>query len=231
MSAQKPSLTYEELEKYDERSDEALRSIVRTYNRYVPSIVRLVKSEAAAMEASIKDLNSSIVALSELLKESNLAELRLLLHEAAMVVGKATELRVITGQIQESREAIANLEEEQSRIETECASLNEDQGLRELGQVEESIARREQDMLVMLQPLSKAIRKLSKSENDVGVERAILLRMNDDPLASALELPVVQMRSLTASLEKLIEHDELLPDQRRKRKAREAIELLRKGGL
>jgi capsule polysaccharide export protein KpsE/RkpR len=55
--------------------------------------------------------------------------------------------------------------------------------------------------------------------------------MNDDPLASALELPVVQMRSLTASLEKLIEHDELLPDQRRKRKAREAIELLRKGGL
>ena len=64
-----------------------------------------------------------------------------------------------------------------------------------------------------------------------GSRKAIVNKIVENPLASVLETPAGEMRQLLISVYELLESDELLLDQRRKRRASEAIQVLQAGAL
>jgi len=233
LSSHPPGISYEELRKFEEESLRAARSITKTYSKYARSIIRPVKSETMLLESSIVDLSRSVNALSKVLDESNLKQVLLLARDAEQLVQNASELRSRIEHARELNEALGRARETQSRLRDDLSMLNEDENLKELSRIELLTRQKEAEALALLEPLSKPLRKADRLDSQLssGSSRNNIARLAEDPLNALLEIPVLEMRELLASLRRLIEQNEIPLDQRRKRKSIESIQSLEAAAL
>jgi hypothetical protein len=233
LSSHAPEISYEELREFEERSLHAARSITKTYSKYARSIMRQVKSETLLLESSILDLTRSVNALSKVLDESNLKQLLLLARDAEQLAQNASQLRSRREQARELNEALGRAGEMQSRFDDDLSMLNEDANLKELSRIELLTRQKGAEALALLEPLSKPLRKADRSDSKLssGSSRDNVSKLAEDPLNALLEIPVLEMRELLASLRRLIEQNEISLDQRRKRKSIESIQSLEAGAL
>jgi len=233
LSSHALGISYEELRKFEEESLHAARSIAKTYSKYARSIIRPVKSETLLLESSIVDLSRSVNALTKVLDESNLKQVLLLARDAEQLVQNASQLRSRTEQARELNEALGRSREIQSRLQGDLSMLNEDENLKELSRIELLTRQKEAEALALLEPLLKPLRKADRPDSKLssGSSRDNVSRLADDPLNALLEIPVLEIRELLSSLRRLIEHNEIPLDQRRKRKSIESIQSLEAGAL
>jgi hypothetical protein len=233
LAARRPEASYNELRKFQEESIQTTRAIVKAYNRYVPSIIRAVKSESSTLEDSITTLSQSITELGQVLDSSNLKELQLIAEDADQLVRTARELSLKMDEIQQTKEAAKKLQDREVRLQDDLSSLTRDRALTELNQIEQQVRQKEAEALALLEPLLKPLRKIDRTDSKALEEpnKVTVNRVIENPLAALLEIPMREMRQLLVSVYELLEHDELLLDQRRKRRAAEAIEVLRAGAL
>ena len=233
LSSHAPGISYEELREFEEKSLHAARSIAKTYSKYARSIIRPVKSETLLLESSIVDLSRSVNALSKVLDESNLKQVLLLAREAEQLVQNASQLRSKREQARELSEALGGAQDMLSKLQNDLSTLNEDANLKELNRIEVLTRQKEAEALALLEPLSKPLRKADRPDSKLssGSSRNNVSKLAEDPLNALLEIPVLEMRELLASLRRLIEHSEISLDQRRKRKSIESIRSLEAGAL
>jgi hypothetical protein len=233
LAARRPEASYNELRKFQEESIQAIRVIVKTYNKYVPSIVRAVKSESSTLEDSIATLSQSVTELGQVLDSSNLKELQLIADDADQLVGTARELSVKIDEVQQTKEAAKKLQDREARLQDDLSSLGRDRAITELNQIEQQARQKEAEALALLEPLLKPLRKIDRADSKAfeGPNKVTVNKVIENPLAAVLEIPVREIRQLLVSVYDLLEHDELLLDQRRKRRAADAIEVLRAGAL
>lgn len=233
LSSHAPSISYEELRKFEAESLHAARSITKTYSKYARSIMRQVKSETLILESSIVDLSQSVNALSKVLDESNLKQVLQLARDAEQLVQNASQLRSRRDEARELNEALERAQEMQSKLQNDLSMLNEDANLKELSRIELLTRQKGAEALALLEPLSKPLRKAERPDSKLssGSSRNNISKLAEDPLNALLEIPVLEMRELLSSLRRLIEHDEIPLDQRRKRKSIESIQSLEAGAL
>lgn len=232
IAARRPDVSHDELRKFQEESLQSIRAIVKAYNRYAPSIIRAVKSESSTLEDSITALSQSVTELGRVLDRSNLKELKLIANDADQLVRTANELSLKIDEIQQTRETAKKLEDMEARLRDDLSLLSSDQALRELNQTEQQARQKEAEILALLEPVLKPLRKMDRADSNVlEGSRAALNRVAENPLMAMLEIPAGEMRELLRLVYKLLERDELLLDQRRKRKAAEAIQVLQAGAL
>ena len=233
LAASKSHVSYDELRKFQESSVQTTRTIVKTYNKYVPSIIRAVKSESSALEDSITALSQGVTDLGEVLESSNLRELHFMVDDADRLVQNARELNLKTNEIQQMKETSMRLQVQEERLRNDLSSLSHDQAIKELNHIEEEARQREAEILALLEPLLEPLRKIDRANEKAqeGLSRAIVSKIVENPLGAVLETSAGEMRDLLISLHQLLERDELLLDQRRKRKAADAIQALQAGRL
>jgi len=233
LSSHAPEISYEELRMFEERSLHAARSITKTYSKYARSIIRPVKSETLLLESSIVDLSRSVNALSKVLDESNLKKVLLLARDAEQLVQNASQLHSRREQARELNEALGRAQDMLSKLQNDLSMLNEDENLKELNRIELLTRQKEAEALALLEPLSKPLRKADRPDSKLpsGSSRNNISKLAEDPLNALLEIPVLEMRELLALLRRLIEHNEIPLDQRRKRKSIESIQSLEAGAL
>jgi len=233
IAARRPDVSHDELRKFQEESLQSIRAIVKAYNRYAPSIIRAVKSESSTLEDSIAALSQSVTELGHVLDRSNLRELKLIANDAGQLVRTANELSLKIDEIQQTRETAKKLEDMEAKLRDDLSLLSTDQALRELNQTEQQARQKEAEILALLEPVLKPLRKMDRADSNVleGSSRAALNRVVENPLMAMLEIPAGEMRELLRLVYKLLERDELLLGQRRKRKAAEAIQVLQAGAL
>jgi uncharacterized protein YydD (DUF2326 family) len=206
---------------------------VKVYNRYVPSIIRAVKSESSILEDSIATLSQNITELGQALDSSKLKELQLIAEDADQLIGTAQELSLKMDEIQQTKEAVRRLQDRGSALQDNLSTLGRDRALKELDQIEQQARQKEAEILALLEPLLKPLRKIDRADDKTlgGSSKTIVNKIVENPLASVLETPAGEMRQLLISVYELLESDELLLDQRRKRRASEAIQVLQAGAL
>ena len=233
LAARRPEPSYDELRRFQEESIQTIRAIVKVYNRYVPSIIRAVKSESSILEDSIATLSQNITELGQALDSSKLKELQLIAEDADQLLGTAQELNLKTDEIQQTKEVIRKLQDLGSALQDNLSTLGRDRTLKELDQIEQQARQKEAEILALLEPLLKPLRKIDRADDKAleGSSKVIVNRIVENPLASVLETPAGEMRQLLISVYELLESDELLLDQRRKRRASEAIQVLQAGAL
>ena len=233
LAGRTPGMSYGELKEFEEESLHVARSIVRAYNKYVVSIMRSVKSETSILERSIADLSKSISELSGALNVSDLGELQLLTRDAEKLVQNASELHLKMDQIREWNERLREAQGAEVRLQNDLSLLSEDETLKELSRIEKQIKQKEAEILALFDSLSKPLRKLDRPESisALGSQKATVSKLAEDPVTATLETPAAEMRDLLGLLRRLIEHDELLLDRRRKRRSIEAIQTLEAGAL
>jgi hypothetical protein len=131
------------------------------------------------------------------------------------------------------KETSMRLQVQEERLQNDFSSLSHDQAIKELNHIEEEARQREAEILALLEPLLKPLRKIDRANEKVeeGLSRAIVSKIVENPLSTVLDTSAGEMRDLLISLHQLLESDELLLDQRRKRKAADAIQALQAGRL
>ncbi len=228
-----PDTSYDGVRRFEERSIQTAKSIAKTYNRYAGSIIRSAKSETSILEDSIMSLNRSVVALSELLDDSRLREIRAAGRDADRLVQEASRLRILIGEKAQAEDVLQELQDREVELANELSALSKDERLTELDRTEGQIKQKETEALALLEPLSKPLRKIDRPEIKLpaGLKKTSVSRLAENPLDTLLELPVSEIQEALSSLHHMIEHGHPLLDQRRKRKSLEAIEALRAGAL
>jgi hypothetical protein len=231
--AHRPAPSYDELRRFQAESIQTIRAIVKAYNRYAPSIIRAVKSESSILEDSIATLSQGVTELGQVLDSSNLKELQVIAEDADQLVKAARELSLKMDEIQQTKEAAKKLQDQEARLRDDLSLLGRDHALKELNQIEQQARHKEAEILALLEPLLKPLRKIGRADSKAleGPNRATVNKVIENPLAAVLEVPAGEMRLLLVSVCELLERDELLLDQRRKRRAAEAIHVLRAGAL
>jgi hypothetical protein len=233
LAARRPEPSYHELRKFQEESIQTIRAIVKVHDRYIPSIVRTVKSESSTLEDSISTLSQNITELGQALDSSKLKELRLIAEDADQLMGTAQELSLKTDEIEQTKEAIRRLQDRGSALQEDLFTLGRDRALKELDQIDQQARQKEAEIIALLEPLLKPLRKIDRSDNKAleGSSKVIVTKVVENPLASVIEIPASEMRQLLISVYELLASDELLLDQRRKRRASESIQVLQAGAL
>ena len=233
LTTRRPEPSYDELRRFQEESIQTIRAIVKVYNKYVPSIIRTVKSESSTLEDSIATLSQNIAELGQALDSSKLKELQLIAEDADQLIGTAQELSLKTDEIQQTKEAIRRLQDRGSALQDNLSTLGRDRTLKELDQIEQQARQKEAQILALLEPLLKPLRKIDRADDKAleGSSKVVVNKIVENPLASVLETPAGEMHQLLISVYELLESDELLLDQRRKRRAYEAIQVLQAGAL
>lgn len=233
LAMRRPEPSYDELRTFQEESIQTIRAIVKVYNKYVPSIIRTVKSESSTLEDSIATLSQNITELGQALDSSKLKELQLIAEDVDQLIGTAQELSLKTDEIQQTKEAIRRLQDRGSALQNNLSTLGRDRTLKELDQIEQQARQKEAEILALLEPLLKPLRKIDRADDEAleGASKAVVNKIVENPLASVLETPAGEMHRLLISVYELLGSDELLLDQRRKRRASEAIQVLQAGAL
>ena len=233
LALHRPEATYGELRTFQEDSVQTIRAIVKAYNKYVPSIIRAAKSDSSVLENFIAVLSHSVTELGELLDSSNLKELQFITKDADQLVQTAHGLSLKMDEIQQMKETAKKLQDQEAKLQKDLSLLGRDQAIKELNQLEQQVRQKEAEMLALLEPLLKPLRKIDRADSKVleGPSRPVISKVIENPLAAVLEIPVSEMRELLVSVYPLLEHDELLLDERRKRRAAEAIQVLQAGAL
>jgi predicted nucleic acid-binding Zn-ribbon protein len=206
---------------------------VKVHDRYIPSIIRTVKSESSILEDSIATLSQNITELGQVLDSSKLKELQLIAEDADQLMGTAQELNLKTDEIEQTEEDIRRLQDRGSALQEDLSTLGRDHALKELDQIDQQARQKEAEILLLLEPLLKPLRKIDRSDNKAleGSSKVIVTKVVESPLASVIEIPASEMRQMLISVYELLASDELLLDQRRKRKASESIQVLQAGAL
>ena len=233
LAARRPEPSYDELRKFQEESIQTIRAIVKVHDKYIPSIIRTVKSESSTLENSIATLSQNITELGQALDSSKLKELQLIAEDTDQLTGTAQELSLKTDEIEQTKEAIKRLQNRGSALQEDLSTLGRDRALKELDQINQQAQQKEAEILALLEPLLKPLRKIDRSDNKAleGSSKAIVTKVVENPLASVIEIPASEMRQLLISVYELLASDELLLDQRRKRRASESIQVLQAGAL
>jgi predicted nucleic acid-binding Zn-ribbon protein len=232
LAARRPEPSYDELRKFQEESIQTIRAIVKVHDRYIRSIIRTVKSEASTLEDSIATLSQDITELGQALDSSELKELQLIAEDADQLMGTAQELSLKTDEIEQTKEAIRRLQDRGSALQENLSTLGRDRALKELDQIDQQARQKEAEILFLLEPLLKPLRKIERSDKALeGSSKVIVTKVVENPLASVIEIPASEMRQLLISVYELLASDELLLDQRRKRKASESVQVLQAGAL
>jgi len=233
LTAHAPGISYEELRKFEGESLQVARDVAKAYNKYAGSVIRSAKPEVSILEDSITRLSRSVRELSQVLDQSNLRQLQLAAGEADQLVRSASELRLKLDQIRKSNDDLREVQERETRTENDLSLLSQDPNLKELSRIEQLAQQKEADVTTLLEPLSKAFRKADRpySISPTAWNQATVSKLAENPLAAMFEIPVTEMREVLGLLRRLIEHDEIFLDQRRKRKSIEAIQKLVSGAL
>lgn len=233
LTAHTPGISYEELREFEDKSLQVARHIAKAYNKYAGSVIRSAKPEVSILENSITRLTRSISELSQVLDRSNLKQLQLAAREADQLVRSANELHLKVDQIRKSNDALREAREREARTENDLSQLSQDPNLKELSRTEQLAQQKEADIMALFEPLSKAFRKADRpdSTSSTAWNQATVSKLAENPLAAMLEIPVTEIREVLGSLRRLIEHDELFLDQRRKRKSVEVMQTLESGAL
>jgi hypothetical protein len=229
----KSDTTYDELKKFQEESVQTTRTIVKTYNKYIPSIVRTAKSESSILEDSITAFSQNVTELGQALDKSNLRELQLIATDADKLVQTARELSLKTEEIGQTKDHMKNLQMEEANLRTALSSLNRDQNLEELNRIEEEARQKETEIRALFESLLKPLRKMDRADSSAlkGSSKVTISKIVQNPLSAVLETSTGEMRELLVALRELLERDEGLLDQRRRRKADETIQTLQSGKL
>jgi len=232
LSARRPEPSYDELRKFQEESIQTVRAMVKAHDRYMPSIIRTVKSESSTLEDSIATLSQNITELGQTLDGSKLKELQLIAEDADQLIVTAQELSLKTDEVEQTKEAIRRLQDRQSALQENLSTLGRDRALKELDQIDQQARQKEAEILALLEPLLKPLRKIDRSDKALeGSSKGIVTKVVENPLASVIETPASEMRQLLFSVYELLANDALLLDQRRKRRASESIQVLQAGAL
>ena len=218
--------SYEEIERFHKDSIEALKTIIKTVQKYVPKLRRGLRVEMAALNAALGRLEAAIKSLGLALDQSPGNRIELIRREILHLTQARADLMKLNTEQDETTKSQETNAGKEREAHAEAEELSSNDMVRELARYEDSLRAKEEEISQFLQPIIKPLTKLERNES-TGKNQTIdlvTLRNLVDRTVETLTTgqPFALIRLLT-QLEEELSRGRLEIEERRRRKAEETI--------
>jgi hypothetical protein len=229
-----PPSNFLDAEKAHEESVRALNKIIVTTRKYMPKLHRGLKTEMAALNTALAKLEISVRALGDALDGSPGAKIESLRRDVEILARRQDNLAGLKEEEKECIEELESLLERQKGLQQQEDELTSQGEFLELNRYREEARSKEDEMRQLLQHVTKPLVKLERvvsAKQGPSVDMATLRGLVESPVET---LATAQPFSIIRILEQL---DEAIAaglvdlEERKKRKAQDAIESVKKGAL
>ncbi len=231
------SFTYDQVRTFNEAVVLAIRDVFEASRRYIPRLTKEFKLQVALLDFSLRKLAGASKELDDVLKgrHAKARDVETLAGSIQDMIRQAGDAEKLSEEEARARSEIEALESNRSQLTKALNELKTHQHFAELEKLDVEIERVESDFARFLNPLNKPLRKLEKAVQggyaSLGEFNALLTEFLDDPLET---VSVRAPETITAFLEKVersIQDGKVTVEERKQRKALEAIKWARDGYL
>jgi len=225
---------FDDSEKFHVEAVEALNKIIISIRRYLPKLRRALKAELAGLNSSLGRFENSIKALGKALDDSPGLRIRSLRRDIQLLIQRQEELTRLKGEEGKAKEVLdesATRERGLLSKREELVSLPE---FLELKRYEDSLNLKEEEMKQLLQPLAKPLLKLERAvalKQGPSVDARTLRTLIDSPEEAVVTSRSFDLTELLRSVEEMLSRGELEIEERKRRKAEEAIKSIKDGAV
>lgn len=234
LSRKDTASNYQNTESYHETAVEALNRTITTVRKYVPKLRKGLKTEMAALNSSLAKLENSIKALGTALDESPGIKLQLLKREAELLVRRQDDLVRLRSEEQQESTSFEATSDRERELLSEKEALTSGPEFLELKRYEDSLKSKEDEIKQFLQPLAKPLLKLERvasAKKGSQIDLRTLHNLLERPVetvATGQSFATIQLLDL---LEQALQRGELDIEERKLRKAEDAIAKVRDGAI
>ena len=234
LSKKQVTSNFEGTERFHEESVEALNKIIITIRRYLPKLQRALKAELAALNSSLARLEHSIKALGKALDDSPGLRIRSLQREIQLLVQRQEELTRLRTEESEARVALDEAAIRERNLLSEKERLTSLPEFLELKRYEDSLNLKQEEMRQLLQPLAKPFLKLERAvalKQGPSVDERTLRALIDSPEEAVGTGRTFDITEVLTSVEDMLSRGQLEIEERKRRKAEEAIRSIKDGAI
>jgi hypothetical protein len=225
---------FHEAQSFHQDAIKALNEIILTVRRYVPKLHKMLRPEMATLNSSLVRLEKSIMDLGTALDGSPGLRLESLERNVQAVQEKQAELLKLRAEEEEERALLeANSNQEKELLSEEQALMSSPEFL-ELSTYEGSLRGKETEIKQFLQPLMKPLVKLERAvaaKQGPSVDIKALRDLVDRPIETVATGQRFANMQLLDVLDETLGTGKLEIEERKRRKAEEAIQAAKNGAL
>lgn len=229
-----PSADFRGSESFHEQAVEILNDIIITVRKYAPKIPKTLRLEMTILNGSLVKLEKAVKDFGEALDQSPGLKLELLRRDVESLLQKHGELAELT--LEERKEAafleeISNREKKLSSEDSAMLSLPE---YEEFQRYEVALRTKEDEIRQFLQPILKPLLKLERLRATRKGETLDVKTLHDlieRPIETVVSGQLFATTLLLENLGKALGNGELDLEDRKRRKAEEAIDEARNNAL
>jgi hypothetical protein len=229
-----PTPKFPEAEKAHEESVRALNKIIVTTRKYMPKLHRGLKTEMAALNTALAKLEISVRSLGVALDESPGARIESLRRDVEILARRQDNLAALGGEEKECAAELESLSERQKGLLQEQAEITSQGEFLELKRYREEARSKEDEIRQLLQHVAKPLVKLERAASakqsppvDIGTLRG-LVESPVETLATAQPFSIIR---ILEQLDKALSDGQVDVEERKKRKAQDAIQSIKNGAL
>jgi hypothetical protein len=229
-----PTPKFPEAEKAHEESVRALNKIIVTTRKYMPKLHRGLKTEMAALNTALAKLEISVRSLGVALDESPGARIESLRRDVEILARRQDNLAALGREEKECAAELESLSERQKGLLQEQAEITSQGEFLELKRYREEARSKEDEIRQLLQHVAKPLVKLERAASakqsppvDIGTLRG-LVESPVETLATAQPFSIIR---ILEQLDKALSDGQVDVEERKKRKAQDAIQSIKNGAL
>ena len=233
-SEKETSSNFHDAETFHEEAVQALNEIIMTVRRYVPKLHKLLRPEMTALNSSLMRLEKAVMELGTALDGSPGLKLESLQREVGAFQSRQAELLKLRSEEGAEREALQASSGRENELQTAEHELLSSPEFVELTKYEEALRLKEEEIRQIIQPLIKPLLKLERAatvKQGPSIDVKALRDLIDSPVQTVVTGQRFASIQLLAVLEETLAAGKLEVEERKRRKAEEAIQAIKEGAL
>jgi hypothetical protein len=219
---------------FHEDAVKTLNDIIMTVRRYVPKLHKSLKPEMTTLNSSLMKLEKAVKELGVALDGSPGSTLELLQREVDAVQSRQAELLRLRSEEDTERELLQTTSDHENELESTEHELLSSSGFIELGKYEETLRLKEEEIRQIIQPLTKPLLKLERAvaaKQGPSTDIKTLRDLIDSPVDTVVTGQRFANIHLLDVLAETLAAGELEVQDKKRRKAEEAIQVIKRGAL
>jgi uncharacterized protein YukE len=232
LSQGEASPTYQDAEQFHRVSLETLNKIIKTVRKYLPKLHRGLKAEMAALNSALGKLEIAVRSLGSALEESPGSKIESMRRDVQSIIQRRTEIVRLRAEEKEQATSLESITHKEADLQTAEKQLASQDAFLELNRYEDSLKAKEEQIKQFFQPVVKPLVKLDRTAStnqNQTIDSRTLRSIVERPVETVTTGQPFALIQLFTQLDEALAHGRLEVEERRRRRAEETIQQVKRG--
>jgi hypothetical protein len=229
-----PASTFKEAENFQQESVQALNKIIVTVRKYVPKMHRSLRTEMAALNGALAKLEGATKSLASALDDSPGLKIEALQRDVQLILQRQNELTKLQSEDRQNNDELNSIDLQAKKLQSEIQLLTSEPNFQELKRYEDALTAKEDEIRQFFQAVAKPLLKLERlasTKEDSSIDLRRLRNIVENPVETVTTEQAFASIQLLMSLDDALRSNELGVEDRKRRRAEEAVKLAKEGAM